>query len=412
MSSPASAEHRYLSLDVIRGVAVMGILVANIAAFALPGAAYHSPLAWGGTDPADIATWLANFVLVEGKMRGLFSFLFGASMLLVIERAEASGESAARVHFARMAVLFGIGLAHLYLVWRGDILAHYALCGALLFLLHRLSAPQLLAAGLAALAFSLLWDILNFLPLLQSAGRDTPAATAIWNGFAQGFGVPPAQNLAAEIAAMRGAWTDQVSWRWQTEPNVLVYFEAVGPETLAAMLLGMAAYRGGFLTGEWPRQAYRRWALIGLGIALPAYLLLGLNTIAEGFDQRSVYLGSNVASGPFRMLGVVGYAALIMLALRRGGWLTERVAAVGRAAFTNYLGTSLLLTALFYGWGLGQFARLGRAELYLIPPLVWLFMLAWSKPWLDHFHHGPLEWLWRSLARGELQPLRRVRAAA
>src|SRR5215210_5554464 len=96
---------RHVTLDVIRGVAVMGILLANLPAFGLPGAAYFSPLAWGGTSPADITAWFATFVLVEGKMRGLFSFLFGASMLLVIDRARASGGNPAAVHFARMIVL-------------------------------------------------------------------------------------------------------------------------------------------------------------------------------------------------------------------------------------------------------------------------------------------------------------------
>jgi uncharacterized protein len=99
-----------------------------------------------------------------------------------------------------------------------------------------------------------------------------------------------------------------------------------------------------------------------LPVAWGAYLLLGLNTLAYGFDQRWVYFGSIVASAPFRLIGVAGYAALIILALRPGGRLSERVAAVGRAAFSNYLGTSVVVTAIFYGWGLGQFAGWSRAS--------------------------------------------------
>jgi len=135
--------------------------------------------------------------------------------------------------------------------------------------------------------------------------------------------------------------------------------------------------------------------------------LLGLMTLDSGFDQRSIYFGSIVASEPFRMFGVVGYAALAMLAMRPGGWLTTRLAAVGRAAFSNYLGTSILVTAIFYGWGLGLFAQVSRAPIYLVAPLVWGLMLLWSKPWLDRFAFGPLEWLWRSLARWRFQPMRR-----
>ena len=105
-----------------------------------------------------------------------------------------------------------------------------------------------------------------------------------------------------------------------------------------------------------------------------------------------MFLGSIVASEPFRVLAVVGYAALVVLLVRPGGWLTERVAAVGRAAFTNYIGTSILVTAIFDGWGLGLFGSVSRAAIYLVAPLVWLVMLAWSKPWLDRFQYGPLEW--------------------
>ena len=385
----------------------MGILLANIAAFALPGAAYFSPMAWGGHDAPEIAVWLANFVFVEGKMRGLFSFLFGASMLLVIERARAAGESPARVHLMRMAVLFLFGLAHMYLVWWGDILAHYALVGAIALLFARMSSERLLGAALTALVLTLLWNGMGLFGMLQSAARDTPEAVAVWNDFAWGFGVPPREWIDAEIAAMRGAWPAQVAWRWEHLDGAISFLKIVGIETLAAMLFGMWAYRSGFLTGAWERARYRRFAIVCLGTAWAAYLLLGLNTIAHGFDQRWVFFGSIVASTPFRILGTLGYAALVILLLQPGGWLTERLAAVGRAAFTNYLGTSLLVTAIFYGWGLGQFARWDRATIYLVPPVVWMLMLLWSKPWLERFRYGPFEWLWRSLSRWEPQPMRR-----
>jgi len=224
--------------------------------------------------------------------------------------------------------------------------------------------------------------------------------------------VPPREWIVAEIAAMRGGWTGQVAWRWEYVESPIAFLESVGPETMAAMLLGMAGYRSGFLTGSWPSSTYRRFAAIALGITFSAYLLLGLNSMAHGFDQRWVYFDSILATVPFRVLGAAGYAALIILVLRPGGWLTARMAAVGRAAFTNYLGTSVLMTTLFYGWGLGQFARWNRAEVYLLAPLAWLLMLAWSKPWLDRYRYGPLEWLWRSLARWQRQPMRRRDAAA
>ncbi len=385
----------------------MGILLANIPAFAFPEPAYFSPVGWGGTGPKEIAVWLANFVLVEGRMRGLFSFLFGASMLLVIERAEASGESAAKVHFSRMAVLFLFGMAHMYLIWWGDILAHYALVGAIAFLFARLRAEQLMAAALTTLVLTLLWASGGQLALIESAARDTPEAIAVWESFASNFGLPPRDRLLSEIAAMQGPWAAQLAWRWDHNSGPVSFLKTVGLETLAAMLFGMWAYRSGFITGSWDRSRYRRIAIVCLAVSWTAYLLLGLNSIAKGFDQRWVYFASIVATVPFRIVGTIGYAALVILAIRHGGWLTERIAAVGRAAFTNYLGTSILVTAIFYGWGLGQFARWDRATIYLVPPLIWLIMLLWSKPWLDRYRYGPLEWLWRSLARLKLQRMKK-----
>jgi len=398
---------RYLTLDVVRGVAVMGILLANIAAFALPAPAYFSPLAWGGHGTREVEVWLTTFVFVEGKMRGLFSFLFGASMLLVVERAQAAGENPVKVHLSRMVVLFLIGVAHMYFIWWGDILAHYALVGLVAFVFAGLKAEQLLAAALTALVATLLWNSMGLVGLIQAAPRDTPQAIQTWDLFAWGFGVPPADWIEGEIAAMRGLWTAQVAWRWEFLDGPFAFVKSVGPETLTAMLFGMWGFRSGFLTGAWERAAYRRVAVTCLGVAWAAYLLLGLNTIAQGFDQRWVYFASIVGSVPFRILGTIGYAALFILAIRPGGRLTKRMAAVGRAAFTNYLGTSILVTAIFYGWGLGQFARWDRATIYLIPPAVWLVMLLWSKPWLDRFRYGPFEWAWRSLARLKLQPMRK-----
>jgi uncharacterized protein len=110
-----------------------------------------------------------------------------------------------------------------------------------------------------------------------------------------------------------------------------------------------------------------------------------------------------------RPVMVAAIAALIVLLARDGGWLEERIAAAGRAAFTNYLGTSILMTGLFYGWGFGLFGELSRAQLWPVVIAMWALMLAWSKPWLDRFQYGPFEWLWRSLARGELQPMRKNR---
>ncbi|MFS0773656.1 DUF418 domain-containing protein [Sphingomonas sp. 1P08PE] len=397
---------RLLTLDVIRGVAVMGILAANLPAFALPEAAYFSPMAAGGTGPADLALWFANFVLIEGKMRGLFSLLFGASMLLVIDRAAVAGEKPVSVHMARMATLFVIGLFHLYLIWWGDILAHYALCGMLAYPFARLRATPLATIGIGLLVLGTILSAAGLQVLIDSAGRDTPEAIATWNGFATAFGTPPASELASEAAAYRGGYATGVAWRWHHDMGPLQALIVIGPQTIGTMLLGMAAYRNGFLTGVWPRARYRRWAIVGLGTALPAYAAAGILTMRHDFAMEWVYANALVTTAPFRITGVFGIAALVMLSMRSAGRLTTRIAAAGRAAFTNYLATSIAMTFVF-GWGLSQFGTWSRASLYLLAPAAWLVMLAWSEPWLRRYRYGPLEWLWRSLARAEWQPLRR-----
>ena len=391
---------RIATLDVIRGVAVMGILLANLPGFGLPEAAYLSPLPWGGAGLDDRIAWALTFVFVEGKLRGLFSFLFGASALLVIERARAAGESEAGVHFARMTWLFLFGLAHLYLVWSGDILHHYALVGAAAFLFRRLDTRGLVIAGLCLVGVQTITGALMGIAAFASESE----------GLARALGGPGRADALAEVRAYRGVWLDGLAYRWAKDagtPAVLLL--AYGFETLGYMLWGMAGLRSGLLTGAWTSGRYRRWAAWTLAIGWAASAALAWATIAHGFDWRYVALGSFAGATPIRPLLIVGYACAIVLLARSGGRIVDRIAAVGRTAFSNYIGTSVLMTFVFHGWGLGLFGRIGRAEMYALAPLVWGFMLLWSEPWLARYRHGPLEWLWRSLARLEWQPLRRSR---
>lgn len=398
---------RFETLDFLRGAAVMGILVANLPAFGLPEAAYFSPAAWGGTAPADVAAWFVTYVLIEGKMRGLFSLLFGASMLLVIQRAESAGQSGAAAHLRRMAWLFAIGCLHLYGLWSGDILAHYALCGAVALLFVRLSVRALMAAALCLIA----WEVVQwaglYVAVLDAQANPGAGGQPLLASMAKGFGVPPPEHLAGELAAYRGTYAHAVAWRWEHATSPFAFLLVLGPETLATMLLGMAGLKSGFLTGAWARARYVRWAAVGLALSLPVYTAAGLHTIAGGFALDDVVLGAMALPTVLRTPAIIGYAALGMLLMRPGGWLTRRIAAAGRAAFTNYLGTSLVMTMIFYGYGVDLFGRLSRADLYWFVLPAWAAMLAWSQPWLARHRHGPLERLWRSLARNRTGPLER-----
>lgn len=410
---------RIESLDAIRGVAVMGILAMNIVAFALPFPAYLNPAAGGQPGTADLWTWAFNFVFVDSKMRGLFSLLFGASTLLVIERATAGGRGAASAHYPRMAWLFLFGLVHYYLIWFGDILTLYAACGVLLFLFRRLSVRALLIWAAFFLAIGMAWTVAVWAMFhaAQQGSLPPEAMTGMAEGLEQmnrdmGANSP---GYAEDIARFTGSYASIVAYRTGAEMVAAPFIQILQSfgETMGIMLIGMALFKARMLTGEWDAARYRRWALICFALSAPALAWLVRYQIAHDFDAIAIFGSSLSFSMPFDIVMTVGWAALIMLLIKTAASdaVRARLAATGRMAFTNYLTTSIVMTTIFYGYGLGLFGSVGRTALYLFCFGMWAAMLLWSKPWLERFHYGPLEWLWRSLSRWKLQPMKRVSAA-
>jgi uncharacterized protein len=406
-----ASSDRIVSLDLIRGIAVMGIFSVNIVAFAMIQAAYLSPPAYGGWHGADGLVWALNMLLVDGKFRTLFSMLFGASMLLVIERAERSGQNGWTVHWRRMAVLLAIGAAHAILIWHGDILTLYATTGFVAYFFRRMSVQRLAGLGLSlSLLNLLLFGAIAATLVHQDLAAHGPHPDAEilrnWNANAGSF-FPTAKAIAQDKAIYGGSWLTIVAHEARGAAQIVTNSLLLLPDTLGLMLLGMAGYKSGFLTGQWSDHRYFRVAAWGIGLGLAGFGALVAADFATRFYVPLVLGGFMAAMVPFRLVMAFGYAALIVLLFRRPSAVRARFAAVGRAAFTNYIGTSLVTTPIFYGWGLGLYGKLSRAEAWLLVPLVWMLMLLWSKPWLDRFTYGPLEWLWRSLARGKLQPMRR-----
>jgi uncharacterized protein len=260
-------------------------------------------------------------------------------------------------------------------------------------------AQTVIAAGLPFAA--------HFLQIAVAAGgpRSAEAAKQLAE-LSQGFGIPSADKIAQTLELHRGGYGPLVAKRFDDNMlgPVTVSF-LFGAETLAYMLFGMAGLRSGLLRGEWPRASVRRLLWLGFGIGIPAYAAIAAYMINQDFSLFSVMLGVMTLATPVRPFMILGWACLILLLARPGGALTERIAAAGRMAFTNYLATSVICTTFFYGYGFGWFGYLSRAELYLVVFAVWALILIWSKPWLARFRYGPLEWLWRSLARGKLQPM-------
>lgn len=413
MISTASSP-RIATLDILRGIAVMGILAMNAPGFAFPEAAYFNPMAYGGSTGADLIGWIGGFIFFDGKMRGLFSLLFGASMLLIVEKAQAKDENPAVAHYRRILWLLVFGAAHFYLIWWGDILLHYALIALVAFPLCYLGT-RALGIWIAVL---ILIDLLTMTTsasefLRMSADAAQPGADLAivqqWEAMSRGFAPLDPDLLRQSLELHTGPYLELLRHRWATEASAPLDFLFFGaPETLALMLLGMVGLRNGFLTGGWSDARYRRVAFWCLAPGIAGFAVLAWIIIRSGFDPAMVFAGSFGGTVIFRFLMVIGYAALIIVLTRRGGALAARIAAAGRMAFTNYLGTSIVMTGLFYGWGLGLFGALGRAELWLLVFAVWGLILLWSKPWLDRHLYGPLEWLWRTLARWEMQPMRRA----
>lgn len=410
------ATERFATLDATRGIAVMGILLINIISFSMPEAAYINPQAWGGTGPADLTMWTINQLLFEGRMRGLFALLFGASAMLVMMRAAEAGGNPVATHLRRMAVLALFGAAHCYLVWDGDILLHYAILGCVIWLARDWPVKALIRAAIIVLALhTLYWSMQMggalYFQWVATAPDAAPDVVRQYQAMLRGFPGPDSPAVARDLAVYRGDYAGILEYRTTVRLGTpWSLLKVLGGESLGYMLLGMALMKSGLFTGGWDRARIRRLMVVGYAISLPVLALFTWWAFASGFDPV-VLLGTFLGWAiPFRVLSALAHAALAVLLVERfaGSAIVARIAAAGRTAFTNYLASSLVMTTIFYGYGFGLYGHVGRAEVYLFVLAMWAVMLAWSKPWLDRFAYGPFEWLWRSLARGKLQPMRRT----
>lgn len=401
--APAAATERIASLDILRGVALFGILVMNIQAFAMIAPAYTNPVVTGPLEGTDFAVWLLAELFFNNKFITLFTLLFGAGIVLMDGRAAAGGADGLALHRRRMLGLGVIGLAHAYLIWFGDILFVYALCGLLAVHARNWPVPRLLKVALVLYAVPMLTGTLIALAMQLLPPAELEALrTDVW--------APDAAAIAAEIEAYRGGWLAQMSARI---PEAFGLHAFVLPtetfwSTMALMLAGMAAFRSGLLTGQWTDAAYGRLALAGAAIGL-ALTGLGVwfNLSAGWRMESSLYFGRmfNHWGAPAMAMG---WLALVMLSARRWpGVLSGIFAPVGRMALSNYLLQSVICTFVFYGHGLGLFEMLSRSAQLGVVALIWLGMPLWSRAWLSAFRYGPAEWLWRSVSYGRRQPLRR-----
>jgi len=401
-AAPVAPSERIVSLDVLRGFAVLGILIMNIQSFSMIEAAYLNPTAYGDLTGLNRLVWTLSHVFADEKFMSIFSMLFGAGILMIARRAEEKGIDASRLHYGRSLWLIVFGLLHAYLLWYGDILFTYGICALIVFRFRNARPKRLLTAGLLVVSVSSLLYLFFGASMRYWPPEAVEGPMEIW--------MPDKAVIEAEIAAYRGGWFDQMGQRIPAaialQTFVLLVFQ--GWRAAGLMLVGMVFFTRGILTGQRSRRFYLTMAGVGFAVGLPLIIHgVGLNFAAGWTLKYSMFFGPQLNYWG-SLFVAVGYISIVMLICKAvsAGILTRAFAATGRMAFTNYIVQTLICTAIFYGHGFGLYGKTERKEQILVVFCVWAFQLIVSPIWLKHFRFGPLEWLWRSLTYRRRQPMR------
>jgi uncharacterized protein len=388
-----SEKDRIASLDQLRGVAVLGILVMNIQNFSMPAAAYLNPTAYGNMDGLNRWVWIISHILASEKFMTIFSMLFGSGILLFTRRAEQKGINSAALHYRRMGWLLLFGMVHGYLLWSGDILVTYSLCGMVVFLFRDKQPALLVRIAFSFFLVPILLDLYFYWSMPGWPREVVQSAIESWQ--------PGSGTIQQYLEVYRGRWLEQMELRVPDTLNLQTsYFISHSFwRVMAMMLLGMALFKWQVLSGVRSAGFYRRMAIAGLagGIFLSGLGVI-LNFRHHWSLNFSMYLGSQ-----YNYTGSVavalGYIALVMLLGRsRGGRRIKAVlASVGRMAFSNYILMTFLCTILFYGNGAGLYGSVDRTTQVIIVLAIWLLLMIFSTLWLKWFRYGPLERIWRGL---------------
>lgn len=406
-AAPVQRGDRLIALDLIRGIAVLGILLANITGFAHVDIAYYWPPALAsGANEGDTYVWLAQFVLVDGKFRGLFSILFGAGMVLFMDKA-GSHQDATVLQVRRLFWLMLFGLAHFFLLFNGDILFSYGCAGLFALFAVPLKPRTQLSVGIIWGLGGALLQALPYVPAVMAeagvgSGTDLAYYSEYWNG--------QLAKSALEGQLMAGdSYLAILQYRFFDESDVLSYYFALGFfETIPLMMIGMGLFRMGVFNPADDAPHWRGMALAALALGAGLNLVIGLYVFSNGFapyTTQFAFFGLSPLANIPMLVG--GTCLLAPWAARAGeGWLAERLATAGRMAFSNYIGTSLVMVLIFQGWAGGLYGTLHRLELLLVVALGWALMIVFSRVWLARFRQGPLEYIWRCLTYWRIFPNR------
>lgn len=400
--APISSGQRIEILDVLRGLAVGGILIGNMQWFS--GYGMMPPELTAQTPLFDrITVFLVHF-LVEGKFYSIFSFLFGFGFALQIARAADRGDPHAALFKRRLGWLLVIGLLHAYLFWAGDILSVYAVIGFLLVLFRKKTDGALLKWACALILIPVLSYLLLYVLFGAFVSPDTiatidAAKLESWNN-----AVKTVPN-GGFLEILTGYNLNYIVGRYM---GLIIQMRL--PKILAMFLLGFYAYRRGYFQNLSSHQPLIRKVLIyGLVLGLAGNIAF-------------TWLAGNEALIPPTFAGIIGvvtyafgvpalaffYIAAVAALWQKWAWQKALafLAPVGRMALTNYLLQTVICVMIFYGYGFGQFGKFGALSATLAALAIFLFQIFLSTIWLKYFAYGPLEWIWRQLTYGKRLALR------
>ena len=425
--APVERQERMSSVDAIRGFSLLGILLLNVVSLGQAHWAYDNPHPIGGSNPLNIGVWAVMWILAEGKMRAIFSMLFGAGTILLTSRAEArgGGMDIADIYTRRNLWLLLFGVLHCYLLWVGDILYWYAVTGLLfLYPMRKLSARALLIAGaLVLLAISPRGYIQSHsireardkyasAAAAEKAGKklskEQQDAKKHWEEMRKDFS-PDQKAIDEENKQVRGNYLSNLKAHVSLAPKIeaLYFYQGGFCDVLGMMLLGMGLLKLGFLSAGRSYSEYAAVAIAGYLIGIPINCYTVYIDIRDNFDPATMAL-AGLTYNIERFAVAFAHIAVIMLLCKAGlmKWFTSRLAAVGQMALTNYLFDTIVCCIVFCGYGFGLFGKLERYQLYYVVAAIWTVEFIGSKIWLAHFRFGPAEWVWRSLTYWKRQPMR------
>lgn len=385
-----SLNNRIHSLDLLRGFAVLGILIMNITNFSHVNVAYMNPMIGAGLEGYNQYFHAFNYIFADTRFMSIFSILFGAGVVLFTNNAVSKGNKAGILHFKRMFWLLLFGFVHAYLIWEGDILVTYAICGCLIFLLRKKTIRALLIISIILFIVPLTFNLMTYYGLTMDELESTFA-----------FFHPSSEQIATEIKIMQGSFLEQMPIRLENaiEFQTFVFLIETFWRSTSLMLLGMILYRKGVLSADKSISYYNKMILIGFGIGF-IVSLIGLNQSydSEWSGAYVMSIGANykIVSGLFMAIGYIGF---VIWCFKKGVFkkLQNRLQATGRMAFTNYIGMSIICTLIFNGHGLGLYGTLDRLQQFLIVGAIWVLILIVSPLVLKKYRFGPLELLWRKL---------------